>query len=39
MRLSLPVALSAIASFHIDAREAEADVAAAAEVVEAAARG
>jgi hypothetical protein len=39
VRLSLPVALSAIASFHIDAPEAAGDVAAAAEAVEAAAAG
>ncbi len=39
VRLSAPVALSAIASFHIDAAEAEADVAAAAEAVELAGAG
>jgi hypothetical protein len=39
VRLSLPLALSAIASFHIDAVEAAGDVAAAAEAVEAAAAG
>ncbi|GIH07076.1 hypothetical protein Rhe02_51430 [Rhizocola hellebori] len=39
VRLSLPVALSAIASFHIDAAQAESDVAAAAEAIEAAAAG
>jgi hypothetical protein len=33
VRLSMPVPLSAIAAFHIDAADAEADVAAAAEAV------
>ncbi len=39
VRLTGPVALSAVAAFHIDAAEAEGDVAAAAEAVEAAAAG
>ena len=34
VRLGVPVALSAIAAIHVDALDAEADVAAAAEVVE-----
>ena len=39
VRLSMPVTLSAIASFHIDAAEAEAEVTAAAQVVELAGAG
>ena len=39
VRLTGPVALSAVAAFHIDAAEAEGDVAAAAQAVEAAAAG
>ncbi|HCT79224.1 MAG TPA: hypothetical protein DGG94_18695 [Micromonosporaceae bacterium] len=39
VRLTVPVALAAIAAFHIDAAEAETDVAAAAEAVDAAAAG
>ncbi len=39
VRLSAAIPLSAIASIHVDAKEAEADVAAAAEAVDAAASG
>lgn len=39
VRLTAPIALAAIAAFHIDASEAETDVAAAAEAVDAAVAG